>query len=102
MDQRKPEGNSPSWTVLNEDATVVAEVTVGACIERDTVVIDYAPVFNTGLPSSLPLCNGDSTWLAANVGAPAYEWSSGESTSGIWVDSPGNYTLTTPVQGCES
>ena len=96
-----PEGNSPSWTVLNEDATVVAEVTVGACIERDTIVIDYAPVFNTGLPSSLPLCNGDSTWLAANVGAPAYEWSSGESTSGIWVDSPGNYTLTTPVQGCE-
>ncbi|MGB2384794.1 MAG: lectin-like domain-containing protein, partial [Flavobacteriales bacterium] len=96
-----PEGNSPSWTVLNEDATVVAEVTVGACVERDTVVIDYAPVFNTGLPSSLPLCNGDSTWLAANVGAPAYEWSSGESASGIWIDSPGNYTLTTPVQGCE-
>ena len=96
-----PEATTPGWTVLNEDATVVAEVTVGACIERDTVVIDYAPVFNTGLPSSLPLCNGDSTWLAANVGAPAYEWSSGESTSGIWVDSPGNYTLTTPVQGCE-
>ena len=96
-----PEGNSPSWTVLNEDATVIAEVTVGACIERDTVVIDYAPVFNTGLPSSLPLCNGDSTWLAANVGAPSYAWSSGENTPGIWVDSPGNYTLTTPVQGCE-
>lgn len=96
-----PEGNSPSWTVLNEDATVIAEVTVGACVERDTVVIDHAPVFNTGLPSSLPLCSGDSTWLESNVGAPDYQWSSGETASGIWIDSPGDYTLTTLVQGCE-
>lgn len=95
-----PEGTSSSWTVLNEDATVIVEVTVGACVERDTVVIDYAPVFNTGLPSSLPLCNGDSAWLAANVGAPEYQWNSGETASGIWIYSPGTYTLTTPVQGC--
>ncbi len=96
-----PEGNSPTWTVLNEDATIIAEVTVGECVERDTVSIDYAPVFNTGLPDSFPLCNGDSIWVSANVGATVYEWSSGDSTSGIWIDSPGNYTLTTPVQGCQ-
>ncbi|MGB2190299.1 MAG: lectin-like domain-containing protein [Flavobacteriales bacterium] len=95
-----PEGNSPSWTVLNEDAIVIAEVTVGACVERDTIAIDYAPVFNTGLPASLPLCNGDSTWLAANVGAPEYQWSNGDTGSGTWIDSPGTYTLVTPVQGC--
>ena len=95
-----PEGNGPSWTVLNEDATVIAEVTVGACVERDTIVIDYAPVFNTGLPASLPLCEGDSTWLAANVGAPEYQWSHGDTGSGTWIYSPGTYTLVTPVQGC--
>ena len=94
------QGNAASWTVLNQDAVVVAQVTVDACVERDTVVIDYAPVFNTGLPASLPLCNGDSTWLAANVGAPAYQWSTGDDAPGTWIDSPGTYTLTTPIQGC--
>ena len=86
--------------MLDEDATVIAEVTIGACVERDTIVIDYAPVFNTGLPASLPLCNGDSTWLAANVGAPEYQWSNGDTGSGTWIYSPGTYTLVTPVQGC--
>ncbi len=95
-----PEGNGSSWTVLDEDATVIAEVTIGACVERDTIVIDYAPVFNTGLPASLQLCNGDSTWLAANVGAPEYQWSNGDTGSGTWIYSPGTYTLVTPVQGC--
>ena len=97
-----PEGNSPSWTVLNEDAIVIAEVTVGACVERDTIAIDYAPVFNTGLPSSLPLCNGDSTWLAANVGAPEYQWSNGDTGSGTWIDSPGTYTLVTLFKGAST
>ena len=94
-------GNSATWSVLNQDATVVVQVTVGACVERDTVVIDYAPVFNTGLPSNLPLCNGDSTWIAANVGAPEYQWSTGATTTGIWLTAPGVYTLTTPIQGCD-
>jgi len=94
-------GNGAAWSVLNQDATVVAEVTVGVCVERDTVMIDYAPVFNTGLPSSLPLCNGDSIWLVANVGAPEYQWSTGETATGIWLTAPGVYTLTTPIQGCD-
>ena len=94
------QGSGASWTVLNQDATVVSQVTIGACVERDTVVVDYAPLFNTGLPSSLPLCNGDSTWIASNVGAPVYQWSNGSTQPGTWIDSPGTYTLTTPIQGC--
>lgn len=95
------QGTAAAWTVLNQDATVVAQVTIGACVQRDTVVIDYAPVFNTGLPTTLPLCNGDSTWLAANAGAPSYNWSTGATTAGTWLTSPGIVTLTTPIQGCD-
>ncbi|MGA0435708.1 MAG: L-type lectin-domain containing protein, partial [Flavobacteriales bacterium] len=93
------QGNAASWSVLNDDAVIIAQVTVGACVERDTISIDYAPPFNTGLPSSLPLCTGDSLWLVSNVGAPEYAWNNGASSAGIWVYSPGNYTLTPPLQG---
>lgn len=94
-------GNSAEWSVTGADAIVVAEVTVGACIERDTVNIDYAPVFDPGLPASLSLCNGDSVLVSANAGAPNYAWSSGELASSIWISSPGTYTLSNPIQGCD-
>jgi len=94
-------GNASNWSVLNQDAIVVAEVTIGLCVERDTVVIDYAPVFDAGLPASFPLCNGDSTLVFANPGAPSYEWNSGQLASSIWISAPGTYTLTIPIQGCE-
>ena len=94
-------GNASSWTVTNMDAIIVAEVTVGACVERDTVSFDYAPVFDAGLPSILALCNGDSTLVNANAGAPSYEWSSGQLASSLWINSPGTYSLTIPVQGCQ-
>jgi len=94
-------GNGSSWNVTNMDATIISEVTVGLCVERDTVSIDYAPVFDAGLASNLSLCNGDSTLVSANPGAPSYEWSSGQFASSLWINSPGTYTLTIPVQGCQ-
>lgn len=94
-------GNASSWTVTNMDAIIVAEVTVGLCVERDTVSFDYAPVFDAGLPPNLALCNGDSTLVAANAGAESYAWSSGQLASSLWINSPGTYSLTIPVQGCE-
>ena len=94
------QGNGATFSVNGMDATIVAQVTIGSCVERDTIWVDYAPVFNTGLGSSVPLCNGDSTLVASNPGAPSYQWSTGETTSAIWIDAPGLYTLTTPIQGC--
>ncbi len=93
-------GNAENWQVTGMDAVIVAEVTIGGCVERDSISIDYAPVFDTGLPTTLSLCNGDSTLLTANPGAPSYEWSSGQLASSLWINSPGTYTLTVPVQGC--
>jgi gliding motility-associated-like protein len=94
-------GNASTWNVTNMDAIIVAEVTVGFCVERDTVSFDYAPVFDAGLPANLALCNGDSTLVTANAGAESYTWSSGQLASSLWINSPGTYSLSIPVQGCE-
>jgi hypothetical protein len=93
-------GPAALWSVTGADATLVAEVTVGACVSRDTVVVDHVPYFDAGLPAALTVCEGDSVFIAAAPGAPVYTWNTGAVAQGIWATAGGTYSISTPIQGC--
>ena len=87
-------------TVENATTVVIAEVTVGACVARDTVSFSHVPFFETALPSSLALCLLDSVFLEAIPGAESYDWNNGVTQSSQWVDASGIYQLSTVLLGC--
>ena len=91
---------SPSTTVANESATVIAQVTAGACVESDTVEVHHVPLFDAGLPNALDLCLNDSLELIAALGAESYTWSNGPTTPQQWVDAAGNYEVQMALEGC--
>jgi len=93
-------GNAAQWTVAGEDVVVVAEIVVGACLAYDTLQVDHVPYFDAGLPDNASVCAGDSLFLSATPGAPAYSWNTGAQGPGIWVSEAGIYTVSTPIQGC--
>ena len=93
-------GNAALWSVSGNDAVLVTEVTVGACVARDTVAVDHVPYFDAGLPATVEVCAGDSVFLSAAPGAPVYSWNTGAVSQGIWVAAGGNVTVNTPIQGC--
>ena len=56
-----------------------------------------------GNPSDDTLCQGDSVELSVLPLPISYEWSTGETTSTIWVSNSGSYTVTArDTLGCET
>lgn len=66
--------------------------------ESDVVIY---PLPNLNLQSPPAICAGDTVILTAPSGYAVYDWSTGESSMSIAVDSNGVYSLTvTDVNGC--
>jgi gliding motility-associated-like protein len=96
-----PEGLATnSLTFENETTQAVVEVTIGACISQDTIVLDHVPFFDAGLPVVSALCLEDSVFLEALPGAESYSWNNGVDQISQWVNSAGTYTLSTALLGC--
>jgi hypothetical protein len=91
--------------------TVIAENDIGrfqfqvstACPAMDTVsfakfsyVTDYSTL-NIGTDRSI--CPGDSVVLDAGYGRDTYLWSTGDTTSNIWVKAPGTYWVYSTESG---
>ncbi len=93
-------GNGTEWSLTGSDAILIAEITIGACVSRDTVAVDHVPYFDAGLPATLSVCEGDSVFISAAPGAPVYTWNTGAVAAGIWAAAGGNYSVSTPIQGC--
>ncbi len=63
-------------------------------------------ILPNGLSGSItftsPICTGDSTLLTAPSGGVRWQWSTGDTTSTVWVRDAGIYTLLlTNADGCE-
>jgi hypothetical protein len=50
-----------------------------------------APLVEIDAPDSSAICEGDSLWLDAGPGYLSYEWSTGETSQGIWAKEGGDY-----------
>ena len=94
-------GTQAATTTVNAEADlVIAEISIGACVERDTVEVTHVPFFDGGLPDALDLCLNDSLSLEAAAGADDYTWNNGVDVPAQWVNSPGSYSVELALDGC--
>jgi gliding motility-associated-like protein len=96
-------GNRTERILAKGDQTYsVSTVNNIGCTFSDTVRTKTISLPPLPLPTDTTFCAGDSIRLAAAVEAPAYRWSTGDTTAGIWLKTAGNYELTvTDENGCE-
>lgn len=72
------------------------------CAGQDSVLVVLSAAPNPEISGSLSLCPGDTTTLAAASGFASYQWSTGDTLSGISVWETGPYSLTvTDSAGCQ-
>ena len=77
-------GTQAATTTVNaESDLVIAEISIGSCVERDTVEVTHVPFFDGGLPDALDLCLNDSLSLEAAAGADDYTWNNGVDASAM-------------------
>ena len=76
------------------------DITQGACLATDTVVIVVAPLITPELGPSIRFCEGDSAVLGVLAGWASVLWSTGATTDSIVVSSSGNYSVTLSLMGC--
>lgn len=73
----------------------------GNCSDTSDVVITINPLPTVDLGSDITICSGCSTLLDAGAGFTIYNWSTGENTQIISVNSADTYTVeVTDINGC--
>ncbi|HMQ47688.1 MAG TPA: gliding motility-associated C-terminal domain-containing protein [Saprospiraceae bacterium] len=78
-------------------------VTSGPCVEFATITVSIDPPPFVEITGNDQFCQGGNTILTATSGYSNYSWSSGNSSSVITVNQPGNYILTvTDANGCSN
>ncbi len=110
-------GTAGEWVAANKDLTSV--VTVGSA----NILTNSTGLFHCGLingsnsnscrygffsnfasvnlgPDRI-MCVGDSTLLDAGAGKDTYLWSNGATTSSIWVNDTGTYTVDVQLSACD-
>lgn len=102
------DGISTSVTLINPGVDPVIEQIVlmvdsanMGCAAFDTLSITINPLPQPDFGPNVIFCEGDSALLSVGPDWEAVEWETGETTEEIWVDSPGNYTATVTLLGCE-
>lgn len=89
--------------IFDSTSTYIVQVSdILGCSDRDTIVVTVA-FDQLTLFSDTSLCQGDSALLDPGYPTATHQWSTGETTQWIWVDSPGDYTVDmTDVNGCQT
>jgi gliding motility-associated-like protein len=79
----------------------VVSVNNGACIVRDTCVVDTIGVTDLNIPSSARICPDQSEFIILDAGAGlSYQWSpTGDTSQTILVQNEGIYTVTVIYPG---
>jgi hypothetical protein len=96
------DGNTDVNRLIDSAGTyAVTAVTAFGCTSRDTITIGQSDFPSVDLGDNQPLCPGASITLDAGV-HQTYQWSNGETTQSIMVNSAGGYAVSvTNAFGCE-
>ncbi len=96
------DGSTDSIFSITETGYYWVEMTIGACIERDTVyAYFYAPPTFSFSDDTL-LCEGEILELSALTLHAVYEWQDGSDEYYYEVNSPGLYWVEVHLPGCGS
>lgn len=88
---------SGSYFFTFDDGTACGQV------NSDTVQINVYPLPEISLANVSPLCSGDSKVLDAGAGFTSYQWSTGDISQTITINSPNTYSVTvTDENGCSN
>lgn len=75
--------------------------TAAGCVVRDTVVITTTTLNTAGLPPDDTICPGVPYLLLSSLVGSTYQWSTGATSIGLTITTPGIYSLTlTEPGGC--
>lgn len=95
------DGSTLPTLTINEAGTYSVVVTDGACVDGDTVQVDYLPAPDIQFPEDTVICGLDNTWLiSAETPGATYVWQDGSTESSYLVTEDGLYFVTVTVGGC--
>lgn len=96
--------NDSIWTTTSGQYIVTVS-NLNGCFDRDTIqlnVTNYPPVNPIITPSNPVICPGIPATLALTTGYSTYLWSNSSVTPTIQVTTPGNYNvIVTDANGCQ-
>jgi hypothetical protein len=97
-------GETGDYINITEEGEYWVEVTdENGCSNTDTIFMALNPLPQVDLGDDREFCEGSSAELTAPSGFSAYLWSSGETTSGISVSTPGEYWVeVSDENGCSN
>ena len=87
-------------TVTTEGTFTVTVVDSDGCIASDDVVTDENTQLLPSITGDTAICDNGSATLDAGAGFTGYNWSNGEITQMITVNSANTYTVTVTQGGC--
>lgn len=94
------DGSTGTTFLGNQSGIYWAEVTVDACVRRDSVELSILPQIAVELGNNINLCEGNSTLLDASVLDGIYQWSNGETSATLQVSSSGDYSVSVSNGAC--
>ncbi len=94
-------GGSAFSAAITQSGTYSLEASNGNCYAYDTIQVNFDPTPQVDLGNDTSLCIGDSIILDAG-NASSYQWSTGDTTRKITVDSSGSYNVQVGNGTCEA
>lgn len=100
---------TPDLTMINEGTSadvyqyeVIADSAATGCIQTDMIEVTVNPLPVIDLGEDVIICEGEGVFLVAGDEWPEIDWSTDETTSVIWVEEAGTYTVTVTNLGCST
>jgi gliding motility-associated-like protein len=92
---------SPTFTAKQTGFYWVS-ITVGPCVRYDTVqvIVNQYPIINLGIDTAI--CAGKSMTLDATCPNCTYTWNDNSTSSTLFVETAGTYSVTATNKGCSS
>lgn len=94
-------GDNQESTLIDEPGWVFLEIELDGCSGMDSLLVEQVEYENVDLGPDQTVCSLPIT-ISSDITGESYEWSSGENTPSIEVNTPGDYTITVTQNGCES
>jgi len=97
------DGSHSQNLLVSESGTYTVRITNtnGGCESSDTIKVSLNSIPYVNIGNNQILCTGDSIILDAGVGFSAYNWSTGEQSQFVNIDTTGFYSVTvTDTSGC--
>ncbi len=93
-------GSTASSITIDESGEFWADFTQDICSFSDTIEVTFDAAFALDLGVDTTICNGESLTLSTGINAGTVEWSTGETTADIVVNTGNTYIASVQIGSC--